>query len=506
MENKRGAGILTHITSLPSKYGIGDIGRNCTNIFLNFLKAIDHKLWSFLPLGELDGSYCPYCPRSTYAGNQMIIDIESLPGDIALDEYKEEKYNPRRVNFKAVDEYKTKMLHRSFLKTKGKLGPDYQKFKDSEKWLDDYAVFMAAGQVHNGNYNWSTWEPESLRKHEKSGIEEFKGKHADLVEFHCFIQYVFFRQMEDFRKRAKECGVTLLGDLPYYMSYESSDVWANRDIFCIDPNTLKITICSGCAPDRPTMIGQWWGHPCYKWRDNKKATIEWWIKRLEHQIRFCDQLRVDHAIGLMSICELPYKENPSTEERIKLASQGEWKEVPGAELLYDTRMLPVLGHLFLEDRGHEEEIKKVKRLRKQLNIPGMSFLQDIFGLDARKEFAPYRQGHDCYFYLGTHDDNPIRDFVKNASPDVIFDMKNYLGVKETSDLYEALMREIYSSVADSVLVQLQDVLPYRENSRMNIPGEPFGQWGWRFTKEDLTDTPIETVRFLKTLVELYERK
>eukprot|EP01022_Parablepharisma_sp_SALTPOND_P017259 TRINITY_DN2723_c0_g1_i1.p1 TRINITY_DN2723_c0_g1~~TRINITY_DN2723_c0_g1_i1.p1 ORF type:complete len:557 (+),score=33.42 TRINITY_DN2723_c0_g1_i1:167-1837(+) len=506
MQSKRGAGVLAHITSLPSKYGIGDMGRECTNPFINFLRSIDHSLWSFLPLGPPDGSYCPYCPRSTFAGNHMIIAVDELPGDIVLEEYHEENYDPRKVNFPFVDAYKRKALLASYNKTKGKLGPDYESFKKEELWLEDYAVFMAAGEAHGGNYNWSTWEPEGLRKHEPKAIAEFKSKHADAVEFHCFVQYIFFKQLADLKRRANEYGVSLLGDLPYYMSYESSDVWANRDIFAIDPNTLKITVCSGCAPDRPTMIGQWWGHPVFRWRENQKRVLNWWVLRLAHQTKYCDQLRIDHAIGLMSICELPYKENPSTEERIQLAAQGKWHDVPGTELLYDKRLDRALKHIFLEDRGHEIEIKKVKHLRKQLNIPGMAFLQDIFGLDARKEFAPYKQGRDCFFYIGSHDDHPVRDFIKFSPPDVVFEMKHYLGVKDTADLYEALMRELYSSVADNVVVQLQDIIPYREGSRMNIPGIPTGQWGWRFTFDDLRETSVDAVNLFKTMVEIYERK
>ena len=202
MTARRGAGVLAHITSLPSKYGIGDLGRTCTSNFINFLRSLDHSLWSILPLNPPDETNCPYNARSTFAGNHMIICPDEIPfaEDISR-HYPGEQDPPCKVNFDRVNAFKEKILYESFKKSKGKLGTEYDEFIKHEEWLENYAIFMAAAQIHGYNYDWSTWEPVGLRRCEPKALSGFKEKYADLIEFHSFVQYVFFTQLNNFKKK-----------------------------------------------------------------------------------------------------------------------------------------------------------------------------------------------------------------------------------------------------------------------------------------------------------------
>eukprot|EP01022_Parablepharisma_sp_SALTPOND_P032447 TRINITY_DN845_c0_g1_i1.p1 TRINITY_DN845_c0_g1~~TRINITY_DN845_c0_g1_i1.p1 ORF type:complete len:591 (+),score=52.70 TRINITY_DN845_c0_g1_i1:168-1775(+) len=504
---RRYAGILAHITSLPSSYGIGDLGKECTTRFLTFMKMIDHSLWSMLPLNPADDSNSPYSSRSAFAGNHLLIATNEIV-DSPIEPGLEHPKDPNRVNYKAVDQYKKKMLWNAFKKNRGTLGEDYEKFKKSTDWLKDYAVFMAAAEVNNGNYNWGTWPQEGLKKHDEKAIEEFVKKNEDLVEFQTYIQYVFFQQLESLKKRANEMGILLLGDLACYVNYQSADVWAHKELFEIDPNTLKITGASGVTPDTPEKhsTGQWWGHPVYRWADNPKGVIDWWVSRLLHMAKYFDRVRIDHALGLMSYCTMPYKDNPTHEECLDMAAAGVWRDAPGIELFQDKRLKEILHQIFLEDRGPPNEIDKVLAMKEKFNFPGMIILPDAFGIYAGKEAKPHNIPPDCYYYLGSHDDPPIRDRLESAPLDMIYHLLEYANVTDPEKAFDALLHLLYGSVSRMVVLQMQDILPYKKGSRMNIPGQQFDQWEWKFTMKEFQGIPVETIRLFKKLVDIYERK
>ncbi len=506
MSRERFAGVLAHITSLPSKYGIGDLGKECTGNFINFLQQINHTVWSILPLYSMGDDYCPYNARSTYAGSHEHICIDEVMDCQPMHDLVSDPTKVATVNYREASAFKKKMLWEAFQKTKGQLGPDYEEFKKTTDWLNDYTVFMAAGEIHGNNYDWSKWEPKGLRNHEADAIEKFKEDHAELVEFHCYIQYVFFQQLADLKKRVNDAGIKLLGDLPCYMNYQSADVWSNKEVFEIDPNTLKITLCSGVTADMFSADGQWWGHPVYRWKDNKAVVIDWWVKRLTEATKYFDMLRIDHALGLVSYCGMPWLENPNTAERKELCSRGAWNKAPGEELFQDERLKEVRKKLFFEDRGPAGQIEKVGPVREKFGFPGMASLQDAFGPNGSKSCIPHNLYGKCYYYLGTHDDWPIRDYFTESSPEVINHLKEYVNLEEGQDLFEAVLRTLYMTVGDGVIVQMQDILPYKPGMRMNFPGTPTGQWAWRFTSEEMKTISETTVKLFKKLVKVSERK
>ncbi len=505
-KRKRFAGVLAHITSLPSHNGIGDMGKECTNAFISFLQRINHTAWSILPLHAMGDDYCPYNTRSTFGGSLEHICVDDLGVDSTPP--SELLGDPSRVNFKAVTAFKRRVLWEAFKSSKDKLGADYQEFKKSSEWLNDYCVFMVVGEVNGNNYEWSKWKPEGLRRHEPAAIAEFEQKHADLVEFHRYVQFIFFQQLADLKRRVNEAGIMLLGDLACYMNYQSVDVWAHKELFEIDPVTLKTVLCSGVTADMFSEYGQWWGHPVYRWQDNKKPVIDWWIQRLRHNTKYFDMLRIDHALGLVSYCCMPYKDNPNDEERKALCAKGKWQKSVGDELFQDPRLGEAKEHIFFEDRGPAGEIEKVGPVRERGNFPGMASFQDAFGPGGNKSCMIHNLYKNCYFYLGTHDDLPIRDYLSEARPESIKHLKEYFGMMEkdgVEKMYETALRSAYTSVADGVIVQMQDVLPYKKGSRMNVPGVPFGQWVWRFTEEELRAVTPEDTRMFQRLVSLYER-
>ncbi len=508
MDERRHAGVLAHITSLPSPFGVGDIGKECTGRFLNFLKLIDHSLWSLLPLNPPDGVNSPYNGRSTFAGSPVIVAIDELGIECPPpDEPLEHPTNPNQVNFKAVEAYKRKVLWAAFKKNRPTLGTEYEEFKNATPWVKDYGIFMAAAEVQDNNYNWSTWQPDGLRRHDPTAISEFVSKNEELVEYHIYVQYVFFKQLASLKKRANDSGVLLLGDIACYVNYESSDVWANRELFEIDPETLKVSGASGVTPDTQTSNnGQWWGHPVYRWQDNLKPVNDWWVDRLLHSANYFDRLRIDHALGLVSYCTMPSKENPTHEECLKMAAAGVWRKAGGIELFADPRLKPILHQIFLEDRGPPTEIGKVLELKQKMNFPGMTMLPDGFGMHGGKYAQPHYLEPSTYYYLGSHDDPPLRDRLESASPDFIFHIQRYANIISVTEVFEAMLRMAYGSVSRMVLLQMQDVLPYQKGSRMNVPGIQTGQWGWKFTVKDMQSVSPRTIKLLKELTEIYHRK
>jgi len=506
---RRYAGILSHITSLPSNYGIGDLGKECTGRFLSFMKLINHSLWSILPLNPTDDSNSPYSSRSAFSGNPLLIATnEIIDTPVPNPELLAHPVDPNRVNFKAVIEYKRKILWTAFKKNIESMPESYYKFKKETEWLRDYSVFMAAAELNNWNYDWASWEQDGLKRHEEKAISEFIEKNKELVEFQNYMQYVFFDQLDNLKKRANDMGILLLGDLACYVNYQSADVWAHKELFEIDCNTLKTSGASGVTPDTPEMhhTGQWWGHPVYRWADNPKGVIDWWVKRLLHMGKYFDRIRIDHALGLMSYCTMPYKDNPTHSECLDMAAKGIWRNAPGIELFKDERLKPIMHQIFLEDRGPPNEIGKVLAMKKEFNFPGMIMLPDAFGNYGSQDSKPHNIPHNCYYYLGSHDDPPIRDRLENAPPDMVYGILEYANQSDPTKIYENIIQILYSSVSRMIVLQMQDILPYKKGGRMNIPGQQFGQWEWKFTMNDFQSIPKETIRFFKRLVDIYDRK
>jgi len=505
---RRHAGVLAHLTSLPSHGGIGDLGRHCTEPFLKFLNSIQHSLWSLLPLCPTSDDNSPYSSRSVFAGNPILICVEELDyGGSTIPPYNNvESESHNRVDFEAVKKYKRSALQLAFEKFKLKNpNPKYTEFKSKMFWLEDYALYMAISEKEGNNFNWAKWKNEGLKYRKQDVLDDFKKQNNELVEYHKFTQFIFFEQLTDLKQRATLAGIQILGDVACYAGYESADVWANPGLFLLNPDTLVMEECAGVPGSDPTESGQWWGLPVYNWKKSAEKIKEFWIQRLLLLTMFYDKLRIDHMLGLVRFYSMPTKENPTAEERAYLSKNGKWNDAPGLEIFQDIRIKAVISQIFMEDRGPSFEAHTIKMIKRKTLLPGMAFFHEAFGMKSRQFYLPHNLDPDCFYYTSSHDDPPLRDILNVAGVDVIYHLMEYLGISKTEELFENVLRCIYASTADYVLVQMQDILPYKPNSRMNVPGIPLGQWEWRFSLDELSKVPIETIRMLKQFVKLYDR-
>jgi len=481
MTGKRGSGILLHITSLPSDNGIGNLGPGAYK-FVDFLRDSGQKYWQILPLnppspGEGNS---PYSSSSAFAGNPLLISHELLMGDGYLcqdDLPPMHHFPPDRVDFASAMEFNKITLDRAYenFKLRYDLG-QFQSFcAESRYWLDDFALFRAL-RAHFGDVDWSEW-PAEIRDRQPSALEKLSALLSREIEKEKFVQFLFYSQWNELKRYANENGIEIIGDMPIYLSYQSSDLWAHTEIFKLDQN-LKPTFVAGVPPDYFSKTGQLWGNPVYDWNKLEETNFEWWIKRVDHALRFLNILRIDHFRGFVGCWEIPAHE--------KTAIKGNWIPVPGEKYFAELRHLYPSLPIIAEDLGIITP--DVKELIADLDIPGMKVLLFAFGDDlAKNPYAPHNHIKNCVVYTGTHDNNTIRGWYENdASQTEKENLARYTGQIITPDTAgAAIIRMALASVADIVLVPMQDFLGLGSEARMNIPSTPNGNWEWRLKGDAL---------------------
>jgi 4-alpha-glucanotransferase len=504
MSFQRASGILLHPTSLPSSYGIGDLGQSAYN-FIDFLEGSGQKLWQILPLGPTGYEHSPYIMNfSTFAGNPLMICLEKLTEDGLLQAeelvtLEGEDIVASRVNFDRVISHKTQFLKQAFENFQKALAeqpnPEFETFcAEQSWWLDDYTLFAAVLDANPGT-TWNQWEPEIARRHPealKAKAEELK----DQILYHKFLQFKFFDQWSNLRSYANKKGIQIIGDVSIYVCHNSSDVWANPDIFKLDPETLESAYIAGVPPDYFSATGQLWGNPVYDWDKLKETEYSWWVDRFRATLLYVDLLRIDHFRGFEA-----YWEVPGTEET---AMNGKWVPGPDAEFFETLRSklgsLPVLA----EDLG--VITPEVEALRDRFEFPGMKILQFAFGGDASSPYLPHNYIQNCIVYTGTHDNETTLGWWQQTSLEVKKHVAAYLGYDspdEISEINWALIRLALSSIADRSIIPLQDLLGLDNRGRMNDPSINTGSWRWRYESSDLL-TPEIRDRLLE-MTRLYGR-
>lgn len=497
MEYQRSAGILLHPTSLPCDYGIGELGSEALN-FINFLNNSGQTLWQIFPLGPTGYGDSPYQNFSTFAGNPYLISLEKLyqedlltKSDLALMPMS----NPNQVDFGSIFKNKLKVLRIAYenIKKSGKsLVDECGNFcDDNSDWLEDYALFMAVKNYHKG-VHWKEWEKE-IAFRENDAVSKWKNMLLDEVGFQKFMQFKFFSQWKIVKDYASKKGIQIIGDLPIFVAYDSSDVWANKQLFTVDDKG-KLETMAGVPPDYFSPTGQLWGNPLYRWDEMKKDNFLWWRKRLEKMYEQVDIVRIDHFRGLEAYWEIPGDaEN---------AINGRWVKAPGKELF--TVFQETFGDIKIlaEDLG--VITTEVEELRDSFNLPGMKILQFGFGENGDKNFLPHNHIKNCCVYTGSHDNNTTRGFFENEklSNSGIYEFAqkylNYYG----DDLCYATIVAAYQSVANIVVIPMQDILNLGTEARMNFPSKLGDNWMWRFTWSQV-DADLSR-RFLE-LTKLYQR-
>ncbi len=477
MRFPRAAGILLHPTSLPGQYGIGELGKPAYR-FIDFLVESGQTLWQILPLGPTGYGDSPYACFSAFAGNPLLIDLTRLANEGDIEPLHLEQvpaFPPHYVDFGPVISYRMAVLQRAARafrqKARGTRRTDFEQFcADNAAWLEDYALFMALKDAHGGAV-WNTWEPE-LAFREPAALAAWRERLDEAIFAQRYFQYQFFRQWEALKKYANDQGISIIGDIPIFVAYDSADVWAHPELFYLDENLLP-TVVAGVPPDYFSATGQLWGNPLYRWDVMREQGYGWWIARVRQTFRTVDIVRLDHFRGFAAYWAVPAGE--------PTAVNGEWVEGPNAAFFEALR--DALGELpiIAEDLGRITP--DVEALRDRFAFPGMNILQFAFASTAENPYLPHNLRHNSVIYTGTHDNDTTVGWYVTRGQKELENLHRYLGPL-AEPIHWALIRLAYRSVADMAIIPLQDVLGLGSEARMNTPGRFGGNWAWRFQEND----------------------
>lgn len=477
--NRKG-GILVHPTSFPGPFGIGDLGPAAYR-FIDFMVAAKQSLWQVLPIGPTGYGDSPYQSFSSFAGQPLIISPEILKdmGLLSDKDIEPRGFSETKVDFGPVIIYKFELLRIAFhnfldRKDEDLLNEFHSFIKEQEEWLNDYSLFMAVKDYHGG-LMWCEWEREIAFP-----TDLVKGKWKDKLEkevmYYSFIQFVFFKQWFALKKYANERGIKIIGDVPIFTALDSSDVWANKELFYLDEKGYP-TLVAGVPPDYFSETGQLWGNPLYDWEKHKETGYKWWIKRVGLTLKMVDYLRIDHFRGFEAFWAIPYG-SPN-------AIIGEWKEGPYEDLFYALenslgKNMPIIA----EDLG--VITPKVINLRDKFNLPGMKILQFAFDNVEENPFLPHNYVPNTVCYTGTHDNDTSLGWYLKADVKSQEKVRNYMN-SDGRDISWDFIRSCYSSVSDMAIIPLQDVLSLDSEARMNTPGTTMNNWAWRYRDSMLTE-------------------
>ncbi len=482
MLKTRGSGILLHITSLPSPFGIGDLGPEAYK-FADFLSKAGQTFWQILPLNPTNQSsaHSPYSSASAFAGDPLLISPELLVQDGLLNE-EEITFEPifcqETVDYETVSQLKETLLDKAyarFLNLDSKT--DYNNFKaQNYYWIEDYALFQALKTHYGASVRWQEWSSE-LKNREATTLQKYREKLAQEIDRECVYQYLFFKQWQDLKTYCNKKQIQIIGDLPIYVCYDSVDVWSNPELFKLDEDKSPQYV-AGVPPDYFSKTGQLWGNPVYDWQNLQQNNYRWWIQRIEHNFKLYNLFRIDHFRGMVGFWEVPAGEDT--------ALNGYWVDAPSYDffntLLKRFLYLPIIA----EDLG--EITPDVREVMSYFEFPGMKVLLFAFDEENPKHpYLPYNFPRNSVAYTGTHDTNTIRGWFDNESTqNAKSRLYNYLGRKvSTSEIHWELIRMAMMSVANLVIIPAQDLLGLPESARMNIPGSSTGNWQWRILKEQL---------------------
>ena len=495
MKWPRAGGILIHPTSLPSPFGIGDLGP-ATIALLDFLTTARQKLWQVLPLGPTGYGNSPYATLSAFAGNPLLISPERLIEDDLLapaDLADQPRFPDERVDFGAVAPWKMALLRRShqrfLIAPPATIRDEYERFCEAQRdWLDEFALYAALKDEHDGAA-WVDWEPPLAARQPEALLQE-RRRLAGEIAFYTYTQFLFFRQWSAVRRAARERDISIVGDLAIFVAHDSADVWAHPELFQLDARGNP-TAVAGVPPDYFSKTGQRWGNPLYRWDALRERGYAWWIERVRRALELEDFIRLDHFRGFHAYWEIPAERETATE--------GRWVSGPGEALF--TAIRAALGDvpLIAEDLG--QITPGVRALRQRLGVPGMKVLQFAFGGNARSTHLPHNYAPDSIVYTGTHDNDTTRAWFAACGDHERAHVLRYLACAE-DDVVPALIRAALASVARLAVVPMQDALGLGTEARMNFPSRTEGNWEWRVRDEQLTP---EIADWLASLATLYGR-
>ena len=499
--SSRSNGILLHITSLPSPYGIGDLGPSAYR-FADFLARTHQQIWQVLPLGPVGYGASPYSSPSTFAGNPLLISPERLKnaGLLTEDDLRDVPDLPDdHVDYQRAIPLKQRLLNRAFEHFEadadsGLLEAFEVYCAEQADWLSDYALYRALKDAHDGSA-WTTW-PEPLKLRDADALRAARTEHKRAIRKHEFQQFIFERQWNALRDYCEDRSIEFFGDIPIYVAEDSADVWANQELFHLNEQGHP-TVVAGVPPDFFSAEGQRWGNPLYRWDAMQERGFRWWTRRVGRLFDLADIVRIDHFRGFSAYWEIPAEE--------ETAVNGQWVQAPGEALFetFDERFgeVPIVA----EDLGIITP--DVVELRKQFDFPGMAVLHFAFYDDPHSEYLPHNFERDVVAYTGTHDNNTTIGWWTGDEMDENAKAlaRNYLNLdpaNEVDALPWTCIRVLMKSVAKRVILPMQDLLELGPDARMNLPGNGGDNWQWRFTSDQLTDALADR---LQTLTYTYGR-
>lgn len=532
---KRNAGILMAISSLPSPYGIGTLGKDAYE-FVDFVRDSNHKYWQVLPVGPTTYGDSPYQSYSAFAGNPYFVDLDMLieeglllkseviavdwgdgiiPVEVSEDDAVNNRYpvnhdgylgDDRYVSYEKMYNERFNVLRKAYERFKGKCVsakltldkglPLYKRFdnfvKDNAYWLKDYAMFMSLKEYFNQKA-WGEWDRD-IKFREPEAMQRYEDELSDDIGFWNFIQYEFYTQWGKLKAYANSNGIEIIGDIPIYMGYDSVDVWANQAEFQLDENLTPVKV-AGVPPDAFSDMGQKWGNPLYDWAKMENSDFGWWRMRMANSARLYDIIRIDHFLGIIKYYTIPY-EMPD-------ARQGSYEHGPGQKLLDAINESIGDKKIIAEDLG--VCMPEVDQILKDNNYPGMKVLEFAFGGDRKNPHLPYNYTNNCVCYGGTHDNETLLGFFNDRNDGELGYAFDYLDTRDKYRMVDMVFRAAYSSVAVLTIFAVQDILKLDNSARMNFPSSFGNNWKWRMQKGQLNWDHLNAMRYLASVFDR-ERK
>jgi len=498
--NERTAGVLLHVSSLPSDTGIGNFGEGAYR-YIDFLKTSGMSVWQICPLGPTGFGDSPYQCFSAFAGNPYFIDLKPLlsAGLITDEEYARLSALPRdHVDYGAIYQAMWPVLRSAFERfksSKAKQFLDYgsiAKFRKAQgHWLEEYALFMALKESFGGNC-WLDW-PAEYRDVASAKSQEPSVEVVETTDAHVFYQYLFYAQLAKLRAYAGSQGVEIMGDAPIFVALDSSDVWGNPELFQLKKNGQPKAV-AGVPPDYFAADGQLWGNPLYDWAVHEKTCFAWWIQRIKSNLEFYDIVRLDHFRGFESYWSVPASETT--------ARNGKWTPCPGLKLFKAIREACPEAKLVAEDLGVITD--EVNELRKATGLPGMAVLQFAFGGEPDNAYLPHNYDRNCVAYSGTHDNDTTLGWYQSLDNATQNHIRRYLGIAGQEIAWD-LIRAAITSSAHLAVFPLQDLMSLGSEARLNTPGAPIGNWQWRYQAHQLDQLQKDSSPYLCEQLALYGR-
>jgi 4-alpha-glucanotransferase len=483
----RRSGILNHISSLPSNYGIGTFGKAAYD-FVDFLKASNQTFWQILPIGPTSYGDSPYQTFSAFAYNPYFIDLDFLinEGLLNKEDIKSTFKNSSYVDYQSLYEERFEVLKKAFNRFNKNDSAFLSFCQNNHKWLHDFSLFMAIKNHHDGA-SWLEWDM-NIRKRDQATIEKLEQDYSDDILFIKFMQFKASTQWYRLKKYANHNKVELIGDMPIYVSFDSSDVWANPKLFDLDENLIPCHI-AGVPPDNFSSDGQLWGNPIYNWEMMEKNNFEWWIDRVRDATNLFDLIRIDHFIGFQNYFTIDFG--------AKTAREGVWNKGPGIKLFNVIKKELGDINIIAEDLGMITE--DVRKLLKETKFPGMKLLQ--FAFDAREEsdYIPHLYDENTIVYTGTHDNETTRSWFEQLPPNDLKYCLDYINHKGKANRVDSLIKATLQSHSKIAIIPIQDYLNLGKEARMNIPSTVGNNWRWRTLKKHYTPKLIEKIAYFSKL-------